>query len=166
MQLNPIKSYFAALETEYLGYIITRNGIKPQKKKVEAILNMGIPKTVKQLRGFIGMVNFYRDSWRRRAHHMAPLTKLLSQKKGAIKWNKEADEAFKKIKEICAEDALLFYPNFAQPFEIHTDASEYQMGGVISQNGNTIAYWSRKLSETQKRYPTIEQELLAITEIL
>ena len=97
---------------------------------------------------------------------MAPLTNLLWQKKGAIKWNQEADGAFKKIKEICAEDAQLFYPDFLQPFEIHTDASEYRMGGVISQNGNAIAYWSRKLSETQKQYPTIEQELLAITEIL
>ena len=70
------------------------------------------------------------------------------------------------MKEICAEDALLFYPDYNKPFEIHTDASEYQMGGVISQEGNAIAYWSKKLTTTQTRYPTIEQELLAITEIL
>ena len=70
--------------------------------------------------------------------------------------NQEADEAFKKVKEIYEEDALLFYPDFSQPFKIRTDASEFQMGGVISQNGNVIAYWSLKLSETQKRYHTIE----------
>ena len=71
---------------------------------------------------------------------MTPLTKLLSKRKGPITWTKEADEAFKKMKEICAEDALLFYPDYNKPFEIHTDPSEYQMGGIISQEGNAIAY--------------------------
>ena len=69
-------------------------------------------------------------------------------------------------KDICIEDALLFHPDFLQLFGIHIDASKYQMGGIISQNGNAIAYWSKKLSKTQKRYPTIVQELLAITKIL
>ena len=87
VQLNAKKSYFATQEVEYLGYIINQNRIKPQPKKVQAILRMQVPKTVKQLRGFIGLVNFYRDLWRRRAHYMTPLTKLVSQKKGPIKWN-------------------------------------------------------------------------------
>jgi len=166
VQLNAKKSFFATQEVEYLGYIINRNGIKPQPKKVQAILRMQIPKTVKQLRGFIGLVNFYRDLWRRRAHHMAPLTKLISQKKGPIKWNEEANEAFKKIKEICAEDALLYYPDYNRSFVIHIDASDYQMGGVISQDEKAVAYWSKKLSGAQKNYTTTEKELLAITELL
>ena len=97
---------------------------------------------------------------------MAPLTKLISQKKGPIKWNEEADKAFKKIKELCKEDALLYYPDYNKPFVVHIDASDYQMGGVISQNKKAVAYWSKKLSGAQKNYTTTEKKLLAITEIL
>ena len=97
---------------------------------------------------------------------MTPLTKLVSQKKGPIKWNEEADKAFKKIKEICAEDALLYYPDYNKPFAVHIDASDYQMDGVISQNEKAVAFWSKKLSGAQKNYTTTEKELLTITEIL
>ena len=96
VQLNAGKSYFATTKVNYLGYVITREGIRPQKSKVKAILEMSVPKTVKQLRGFIGLVNFYRDVWRRRAHHLASLTKLTAQKKGNLKWTEEADQAFTK----------------------------------------------------------------------
>ena len=127
---------------------------------------MKIPKTVKELRGFVGLVNFYRELWRKRAHHMTPLTQLMSKKKGRVIWSKEADIAFKNIKKICAEATLLSYPDYNKPFIIFTDLREYQMGAVITQDNKPVAYWSKKLSRTQKRYPTIEQELLAITELL
>ena len=55
---------------------------------------------------------------------------------------------------------------FNKEFEIHTDSSNYQMGAVISQNGRPVAYWSQKLTETQQKYPTTDQELLAIVECL
>ena len=61
-----------------------------------------------------------------------------------------------KIKEKCIENALLTYPNYELPFYIHTDSSEYQMGGIISQKKKVIAYWSKKLSPAQTKYPTIE----------
>ena len=97
---------------------------------------------------------------------MAPLTQLISKIKGKVAWTKEADIAFKSIKKICAEAILLFYPNYNKPFVIFTDSSEYQLGAIITQDNKPVAYWSRKLSSAQKRYPTIEQELLAITELL
>ena len=65
------KCFFARPELEYLGYIITRSGIQPQPKKVEAIVRLQAPKTRKQLRHFLGMVNYYRDMWRRRSHTLA-----------------------------------------------------------------------------------------------
>ena len=58
------------------------------------------------------------------------------------------------------------YPRFDQPFVIHTDASNYQLGAVIAQNGGPIAFFSRKLNSAQKKYTTIEQELLSIVETL
>ena len=75
MQVNPLKSYWAQSEVDYLGYIISRKGIKPQPKKVQVILEIQPPTTQKQLRRFIGMVNYYRDIWRGRSHYLDPLTK-------------------------------------------------------------------------------------------
>ena len=94
------------------------------------------------------------------------MTDLINRKKGVVKWTPEATEAFEKVKKMCAKDVTLFYPNFGETFDVHTDASEYQLGGIISQNGRCIAYYSKKLSSTQKKYPTIEQELLGIFTVL
>ena len=86
LQINIDKSHFAVQEVEYLGYILSREGIRPQPKKVQAILDMVKPNTSKQLRGFIGKINFYRDLFRGRAHYLAPLTSLLKGvKRGPIK---------------------------------------------------------------------------------
>ena len=67
---------------------------------------------------------FYWDLWRRRVHYMTPLTKMMSQRKGPIKWTKEANDAFNSIKKIVTEDTLPHYPNYDKAFEIHIDASD------------------------------------------
>ncbi len=74
MKVNADKSTFCALEIEYLGYVLTKDGIKPQNNKVQAIFAIQPPKGVKQLRHFIGMVQYYRDLWARRSNMLAPLT--------------------------------------------------------------------------------------------
>jgi hypothetical protein len=78
LKINSSKGYFCRDEVEYLGYWITRDGIRPVNKKVEAINNIATPKTRKELRRFIGMVNYYRDLWPRRSHTLAPLAALAS----------------------------------------------------------------------------------------
>jgi RNase H-like domain found in reverse transcriptase len=70
------------------------------------------------------------------------------------------------MKPIVAREVLLAYPNFSLPFEIHTDVSHLQLGAVISQQGNPIAFYSRKLNPAQTRYTTTERELLSIVETL
>ncbi len=72
LKINAAKSFFCAKETEYLGYILTRGGIKPQPKKVQAILALNPPKSVKELRHFLGMVQYYRDMWAKRSEMLAP----------------------------------------------------------------------------------------------
>ena len=72
----------------------------------------------------------------------------------------------KPFKKIVVEDAMLHYPNFNKEFEIHTDSSNCQMGAIISQGERPVAYWSKKLSEAQQKYPTTDQELLTIVECL
>ena len=84
LKVNAKKSFFAHSELEFLGYWITRDGIQPLKEKVAAIMNIDEPKNRKQLRSFIGIVNYYRDMWFRRSHILAPLAALTSK---TVKWS-------------------------------------------------------------------------------
>jgi hypothetical protein len=97
--------------------------MRPSQKKVEAILQIKPPTTRKQLRRFIGMVNYYRDMWPQRSHLLAPLSALTSCKV-RWKWTNEHQEAFDKMKALIAKETLLTFPDFAKEFEIHTDASK------------------------------------------
>ena len=83
LRVNAKKSFFARPELEYLGYWITRDGIKPVSDKVSAILKIDAPKNRTELRSFIGVVNYYRDMWVRRSHVLAPLAALASK---TVKW--------------------------------------------------------------------------------
>ena len=165
LKVNVKKSFFARAELEYLGYWITREGVSPTTTKVNAISNIAPPTNKKDLRGFIGMVNYYRDMWIRRSHVLAPLAALTS-KTAKWKWGEEEQSAFDTMKRIIGKETLLAYPDFNHPFVIHTDASHTQLGAVISQNDKPIAFYSRKLKPEQTRYTTTERELLSIVETL
>ena len=165
LKVNAKKSFFAKAELEYLGYWITRSGIKPLPEKVQAILKIETPRNRKELRSFIGIVNYYRDMWIKRSHVLAPLAGLTSTK-SKWKWGPKQEAAFNTAKKIIAKEVMLAYPDFNKPFVIHTDASHYQLGAVISQNGKPIAFYSRKLNPAQTRYTTTERELLSIVETL
>ena len=133
------------------------------KDKVQSIMNLAEPKTRKELRSFMGLVNYYRDMWLRRSHVLAPLAKLTS-KNEPFKWGPAQSKAFALCKKIVSKEVILAYPDFTKPFVIRTDASHYQLGGVISQDGKPIAFYSRKLNDAQTHYTTTERELLSIVE--
>ena len=80
LKVNAAKSFFCTHDIEYLGYILTRGGIKPQSKKVQAILALNPPNNVKELRHFLGMVQYYRDMWAKRSEMLAPLSDCRSLK--------------------------------------------------------------------------------------
>jgi RNase H-like domain found in reverse transcriptase/Reverse transcriptase (RNA-dependent DNA polymerase) len=141
LKINGNKSFFAKTELEYLGYWITCDGIKPLPDKVKAILAIDTPRNHRELRSFIGIINYYRDMWVKRSHVLAPLVTLTSNKK-KWDWGPQQDTAFNMAKKIIAREVMLAYPNFNEPFEIHMDASHYQLGAVISQKGKPIAFYS------------------------
>jgi hypothetical protein len=134
LQVNGNKSSFCAIEPEFLGFVLTRQGVKPQVKKVKAIVKIATPKTVKQVRSFIGMINYYKDHIPRHSNLLTPLTTLT--KKGArFKWTDECQHNFDELKCLLAKQTVLAYLDFTIPFEIYTDASNKQIGSVIQQSG-------------------------------
>ena len=178
LRVNATKSSFAKDEVEYLGYILTREGIKPQPAKIQAILALSPPESVKDLRKFLGMVQYYRDLWEKRSHLLAPLTDLVGEcgqtkttrqnktKKTKWHWDESHQKAYDGILQVLARDVTLAYPDFNEEFEIYTDASQRQLGAVITQRGRPLAYFSRKLSLAQRKYSVTELELLSIVETL
>jgi len=163
LQINPTKSFWGKDECECPGFIVNRCSMKPQPKKTEAIRQLQPPKNCKQLHRLIGMCDFCRDLHPKQSHMMSALTKI-SSKMVRCKWGEEQQKAFEELKRVFCKEVLLSYPNFNKPFDIHTDASDYQLGSVISQDGKPIAFYSRKLSNAQKNYTVAEKELLSIVE--
>ena len=157
------ETFLATKEVDYLGYTLSPKGIKPQNKKILAILALAEPTNKRQLRSFLGFVNFYRQLWYHRSHLIAPLTAITSEK-SKWSWGPTQKQAFKDIRNMIARQVLLKYPDFTKPFDVYTDASDSQLGAVISQNSWPIAFYSRKLNSAQRNYTTMEKELLSIIE--
>ena len=103
--------------------------------------------------------------WPRQAHTLVPLTKLTSINI-KFKWTKVKQYDFDIIKRIVAHDTLSTYPYFNETFQIHTDASAFQLGAFISQKGKPIGFYSRKLTDTQQRYTVTERKLPSTVETL
>lgn len=162
--ITPHKCEWAVQETDFLGYWLTPTGIKPWKKKVDAIIALAPPSTMKALRAFVGMINFYRTMYPKRAHTLAPLTSQTGR--NTLTWTPECQKAFEAAKALLVHDAFIRYPDHNKPFHVYTDASDYQLGAVIKQDNAPVAYFSRKLNAAQRNYTTIEKELLSIVETL
>ena len=135
--INLLKCEWGIQETDFLGHWLTPKGIKPWRKKVQGILDMRSPTNVSELRSFLGLMNYYRDMWPRRLHVLAPLTK---------EWTDRQEKAFKEMKALAAANVLLHYLDHNKQFDIETDASDYQLGWVIKQDGKPVAYLRRNSS--------------------
>jgi hypothetical protein len=149
--INPHKCKWAVKETDWLGYWLTPRGLKPWKKKIEAILHMDRLRNATELRMFFGFVNYYRDMWPSCAHILNLLTDQSGLKKTApIKWTDEMQKVFDKICLLLAANALAAYPDHNTRFDIYTDASDFQLGKRVIQEGRPVAHFLQKLTKSQQ----------------
>jgi transposase InsO family protein len=167
VRLKTSKCSFFAREMEYLGHIISADGIRMNPKKVKVIMNLPRPTTKKQVRSFLGKVNYYAKFLPTLSHIARPLGRLTG-KRVVFQWGDEEELAFQTLKQMIAEDVMLAFPDEETPFTITTDASEYAIGAVLSQkDGKTgverpVMFLSKALDKTQVNWHTPEKETYAI----
>ena len=152
-------------ELLYLGHILSSSGIKVDPRKIAAIRDWAEPSTVTQLRSFLGMATYFRRFIRDFSQMAAPLH-ALTRKDTPWDWSPACQQAFDAIKHALTNAPCLAFPDFAKPFEVHTDASLQGIGAVLFQDQRPIAYESRCLTPAEVNYPTGEQELLAVVHAL
>nr|GEZ58188.1 reverse transcriptase [Tanacetum cinerariifolium] len=154
------KCNFIVTHVEYLGHIISAQGVSTDPVKITAIKDWTMPNNTKQLRGFLGLTWYYRRFIRDYALISKSLTLLL--KKQGFVWNKDAENAFYKLKEAMMQAPILTLPNFEKEFIIKTDASEIGIRVVLQQDGHLISYMSKSLSTKHQALSTYEKEFLAV----
>lgn len=164
LTINVDKSHFCMKEIKYLGYIVGNGCIKTDPEKVCAIKEFPEPKTVKQVRSFLGMCGWYQRFIPNYAAIAAPVTDRL--KKGRFVWTEEARQGFEKLKLSLVSAPVLSHPDFSRPFVIQCDASATGVGSVLYQvtdegDEHPIAYMSKKLNSAQRNYCVTELECLA-----
>ena len=112
-------------EVEYLGFLLTIDGLKPKPKKVEVMNRIKPPTNSKKLKRFLGMINFYQDMRPKRSHILTPLWKVsLTTGKRNWRWRKSEQKAFDEAKEMPKKAAVLAYPDFGKPFDLYTDVCQ------------------------------------------
>ena len=115
----------------------------------------------------MGMVQYYRDIWPRWSHILAPLIETASNPKcRKILWNDTLEISFKELKRMVSAETLISYPDCKIPFKFHTDASDKQLGAVISNHNKHIAFFSRISSNPQRSYTMTEKEIIKIVECI
>lgn len=166
--INSNKCVFANPSLSFLGYHIDQHGICPLEDKVHVIRNYPQPTTPKQLRQFLGLVNFYHRFIPSCAKTLSPLHSLLpsTKTKGDLQWTPDALSSFTNIKDALANVTLLFHPVVNAPTSLMTDAFDLAIGAVLQQlidgHWQPLSYFSRKLTTTERNYSTFDRELLAI----
>ncbi len=160
------KCEFGVTEADFLGHRITQEGLKMDDHKVKAILDWEPPKSVPALRSFLGLASYYRKFIKNFAKIAAPLTNLLKKSAITYEWEETCNEAFETLKGILVKAPVLKLPDFDKEFEIHSDASDFAIGGVLVQDGRPVAFESKKLNETERRWPTHEKEMWAVIHCL
>lgn len=169
-KLSPKKCRFGVPECKFLGFIVSGKGIRPDKSFVQSIQNMPVPRTVKDVRKFMGMVKFLIRFCPRLSIVSAPLNKLTG-KFHRFFWDDECQVAFETCKSLISSAPTLAFPNWNDHFVVACDASDLGVGGVLLQHTRQgdrssplqpVAYSSRLFTGAERKYPIGSKELLSI----
>ena len=163
------KCEFEQTQIQFLGYIISPDGVGMDPEKIKAVVDWPAPGNIKEIQRFVGFANFYRKFIRNFSKVIAPITQLT--KKGVpFVWSSEAQAAFGKLKTLFTSAPVLVHPNPELPFIVEVDASNSAVGAILSQRHgekmqlHPCAYFSRIMSSAEKNYDIGNKELLAIKE--
>jgi hypothetical protein len=168
LRIKAEKTEFHKQEVKFLGYIVSREGLKMDSKKIEAITSWPKPTTVKEVQSFLGFANFYRQFIKDYSKIAAPLTNL-TKKDLVFEWTLEAEQAFQELKTSFSTEPILVIFDPKKPVTVETDASDKAIGACLSQPDDKaklrpVAYLSRKMAPAELNYEVHDKELLAIVE--
>ena len=166
LKLKPSKCRFIRQEVEYLGHVLTPNGLKPNPKRVTAVTNFPIPQSVREVRQFLGLASYYHRFVQGFTKIAQPLH-ALTQKGTTFDQSTDCQNAFETLKSRLVQAPVLAYPDFSKSFVLETDASIKGLGAVLSQTQadnrfHPVAYVSRALTPAEKNYAITELETLAV----
>ncbi|TVY75035.1 Transposon Tf2-9 polyprotein [Fusarium oxysporum f. sp. cubense] len=166
MLVEPTKSHFHQSKVTYLGHEISHNEIRMDKRKIAAVAEWKIPKSVKETQSFLGFANYYRRFIKNFSKIAIPLTEITKKDK-QFKWTKEAQQAFEQLKEAITSEPVLAMFDPDRQVELETDASDFALGGQIGQRHDDgmlhpIAFYSHKMHGAELNYPIYDKEFLAI----
>ena len=169
LKLQPQKCFLLQKEVNYLGHVVSEQGVSPDPLKTEKVAKWPTPKSVQEVQQFLGLAGYYRRFIKHFAAIARPLHRL-TEKNHKFSWTKECQESFEKLRLLLTSSPTLAFPNFSHPFILDTDASDFGLGGVLSQNihgeERPIAYASRALSKPERNYCTTRKELLAMVSMI
>jgi hypothetical protein len=160
------KCEFAKPEVEFVGFTVGKDGLKASPSKLAAVRDWPEPKSVKDIRSFLGFCNFYRRFVKNYAYIAAPLTELTKRDVWSGALGPEEKAAFQELKDQLTSAPVLLNPDFSKPFVVHVDACDFAIGAVLLQDQGQglqpVAYESKKLSETERRWIISEKEAFAL----
>ena len=162
------KCHFGLQQIEFLGHIVSGEGIRVDPRKIQVVQDWPVPKSVQEVRSFLGLANYFRRFVHAFATIARPLQRLTCKdvKWGPQTWDDKCQQAFDLLRQKLTTAPLLALPDFSKPFEVIADASDYALGAILMQDGRPVAFESRKFTPAEVNYHTTEKELLAVIHAL
>ena len=165
LKINPSKCAFFQAKVQFLGHIVSKDGLQVDPEKVDVVKKFPIPKNQTEVKSFLGLASYYKRYVSSFAAIARPLHKA-SETSSVFSCTEEAQDAFETLKTRLTSTPLLAFPCLQQPFILYTDASQFAMGAVLAQVQDgmekTIGYASKALSKSQTKYSATRREFLAI----